>query len=186
MAQLPALLCDPLYLDLYPPISGNLPPLSPLADDCTAHTFYTFNVKSGRRWEGVFLLPHNQSDSLLDMCLHLGPLSSRSHERIVPLQVKACPSPGRPYHAFLPALGLCIFSYSSLSFLSLFPIETSAIGARGGLSWLSVRLSIWAQIMISWFVGSSPLLGSALTAYGTYLGFSLSLCLFPSLPPLPK
>lgn len=130
MAQLLALLCDPLYLDLYPPISGNLPPFSPLADDYTAHIFYTFNVKSGRHWKGVFLLPHNQSYSLLDMCLHLGLFPPVPMKQLSLLQVKVCPSPGRPYHAFLPALGLCIFSYSSLSFLSLFPIETSGLSGH--------------------------------------------------------
>ena len=49
-------------------------------------------------------------------------------------------------------------------------------------AWVS-RSSIWllilAVVMISRFVGSSPMSGSALTA-GSCLGFSLSLCLCPS------
>ena len=37
-------------------------------------------------------------------------------------------------------------------------------GAPGWLSWLSVRLLFSAQVMISWFTGSSPASGSVLTA----------------------
>ena len=46
---------------------------------------------------------------------------------------------------------------------------------------LSVRLLILAQVMISWFVGSSPTSGSALRAQGL-LGI-LSLTLSLSVPP---
>ena len=46
------------------------------------------------------------------------------------------------------------------------------------LSYLGVRLSISAQVTISWFVGSSPTSGSALMAL-SLLGFSLSLSLCP-------
>ena len=33
------------------------------------------------------------------------------------------------------------------------------LGGPGWLSWLSIRLLILAQVMISWFMGSSPVLG---------------------------
>ena len=36
-------------------------------------------------------------------------------------------------------------------------------GAPGWLSRLSVGLLVWAQVVISWFVSSSPPLGSVLT-----------------------
>ena len=49
----------------------------------------------------------------------------------------------------------------------------------GWLSWLSVRLLVSAWVMISWFVGSSPVLGSTLTAWSLsgilFLPLSLSL-----------
>ena len=38
-------------------------------------------------------------------------------------------------------------------------------GAPGWLSWLSIRLLVSAQVMISWFMRSSPTSGSALTAW---------------------
>ena len=59
--------------------------------------------------------------------------------------------------------------------------ESSFKGRAGGapewLSLLSVRLSVSAQVMISWFVSSSPTLGSALT--GRSLLGILSLCPSP-------
>ena len=58
----------------------------------------------------------------------------------------------------------------------------SVLGVPGWLSWLSVQLLISAQVTVSWFVGLSPALGSALTTRNL-LGFSfssLSLCPFPA------
>ena len=52
-------------------------------------------------------------------------------------------------------------------------------GARGWLNQLSVQFLISAQVMISWFVSSSPALGSVLTAW------SLLGILSPSLSALP-
>ena len=51
-------------------------------------------------------------------------------------------------------------------------------GVPGWLSRLSIRLLILVQVMISWFVGSCPTLGSALTVW-SLLGI---LCLPLSLP----
>ena len=55
-------------------------------------------------------------------------------------------------------------------------------GAPEYFSWLSIQLLISAQVMISWFVSSSPALGSMLTAWGL-LGF-LSPSLSAPYPPL--
>ena len=52
----------------------------------------------------------------------------------------------------------------------------------GWLSQLSVGLLVSARVMVSWFVSSSPTLGSMLTVWsllGT-LSFPLSLCSSPS------
>ena len=46
------------------------------------------------------------------------------------------------------------------------------LGAPGWLSCLNIQLLISAQVVISWFMGSSPAPGSALKA-GACLGFSL-------------
>ena len=62
-------------------------------------------------------------------------------------------------------------------------LKTMTPGAPGRLSRLSVQLLIWGQVMISWFVRSSPALGVALMAQnllGT-LSFPLSLSFPPSL-----
>ena len=53
------------------------------------------------------------------------------------------------------------------------------VGAPAELSWLSIRLLILAQVMISWFVGSSPKSGSVLTARSLLEILSLSLCPYP-------
>ena len=52
-----------------------------------------------------------------------------------------------------------------------------------GLSWLSLRLLVSAQVMISWSVSSSPALGSRLTVQSLFgiLSFSLSPCPSPAL-----
>ena len=50
-------------------------------------------------------------------------------------------------------------------------------GVPGWLSWLSDRVVVSAQVMISWFMSSSPMLGSALASC-SLLGI---LSLFPSL-----
>ena len=42
-------------------------------------------------------------------------------------------------------------------------------------SWLSIQLLVSAQVMISWFVGSSPTLGSALVVQSLLGILSLSL-----------
>ena len=59
--------------------------------------------------------------------------------------------------------------------------EGGDAGGAGWLSWLSILTS--AQVMISRFVGSSRLLGSALTAQSLLgvLSLSLSLCPSPAL-----
>ena len=44
-------------------------------------------------------------------------------------------------------------------------LNSSPLGASGWLSWLNVRFLISSQAMISWFVRSSPTLGSALTVW---------------------
>ena len=59
------------------------------------------------------------------------------------------------------------------------------------LSQLSVQLLILAQVIISWFVSSSPTLGSTLTAQNLLGSRSLFLSLCPSpvralTPPLSK
>ena len=41
--------------------------------------------------------------------------------------------------------------------------EEKGLGTPGWLSWLSIRLLISAQVMISWLLRSSPVWGSALT-----------------------
>ena len=58
-------------------------------------------------------------------------------------------------------------------------------GAPGGLSQMSIRLLISAQVMISWFVGLIPVSGSMLAAQSLFgiLSLSLSLCHPP--PPAP-
>ena len=59
------------------------------------------------------------------------------------------------------------------------PVLNSFLGAPGGLGRVSVRLLISAQVTISRFVGSSPVLGSARTVWSLLgiLSLSLSLCL---------
>ena len=51
---------------------------------------------------------------------------------------------------------------------------------RGWLSWLSDRLLVLAQAMISWFMSSNPVLGSVLTEQSLLGILSLSLSLCPS------
>ena len=53
-------------------------------------------------------------------------------------------------------------------------------GAPGGLSQLSIQLLILAQVMISRFMNSSPVLGSVLTVQSLLGILSPSLCLYPS------
>ena len=53
-------------------------------------------------------------------------------------------------------------------------------GAPGWLSWLNIRLLVLAQVMISVFVGSSPVSGSVLTVRNLLGILSPSLCLCPS------
>ena len=45
-------------------------------------------------------------------------------------------------------------------------------------SWVaqSVKQLTWAQVMISWFVSSSPVSGPGLTAWSLFQALSLSLC----------
>ena len=66
-------------------------------------------------------------------------------------------------------------------FLFKFQLVNSVIGAPGWLSWLSVQLLISAQVMISWFLRSSPMLSFVLTAWSLF-GI-LSLSPFISVPP---
>ena len=61
------------------------------------------------------------------------------------------------------------------------PIGIKRLGAPGWLSWLSIELWISAQVMISWFVGSSPASGCSLTVW-SLVGI-LSLLLSLPLPP---
>ena len=56
----------------------------------------------------------------------------------------------------------------------------SSKGAPGWLSRLSIQLLVWAQVMISRFVSSSPTLSSALTSQSLLGILSLSLSLYPS------
>ena len=58
-------------------------------------------------------------------------------------------------------------------------------GTPGGHSRLSTQLLVLAQVMNSWFMGSSPELGSVLTVWSLFgiLSLSLSLSLSPSLCP---
>ena len=65
-----------------------------------------------------------------------------------------------------------------------FTKKQQTMGVPGWLSWLSIRLLISAQVMISQFTGSGPASVSALTAWSLLgiLGFSLSLSLCPSPP----
>ena len=58
-------------------------------------------------------------------------------------------------------------------------LKNTHFGAPEWLSQLSIWLLILAQVMISWFMSSSPASGSVLTAC---FGFcvSISLCLFPA------
>ena len=53
-------------------------------------------------------------------------------------------------------------------------------GAPGWLSWLSVWLLIWAQVMISGVVRWSPAAGYTLSRESTWDSLSLSLCLLTS------
>ena len=53
-------------------------------------------------------------------------------------------------------------------------------GAPGWLSWLSVLLLVSAQVTISWFVGSSPALGSALSMEPAWDSLSPFPCFCPS------
>ena len=46
--------------------------------------------------------------------------------------------------------------------------RTTVVRVPGWLSWFSVQVWIWAQVMISQFVGSSPASGSVLTAQGSF------------------
>ena len=64
---------------------------------------------------------------------------------------------------------LFLWNFSS----TFFYLQSKASWVPGWLSLLSVWLLISAQVMISWFVGSSPVLGSVLTAQILSL---LSLC----------
>ena len=58
---------------------------------------------------------------------------------------------------------------------NLFPFRMWFLGAPEWLSWLTGQLLVSAQVTISWFVGSSPTSGSAMTMQcRTCLGFSLS------------
>ena len=65
------------------------------------------------------------------------------------------------------------------------PQKIKTRGVPGWLSQLSVWLLTWAQVMMSWFMGSSPQAGSALTALSLEPAsdsVSLSVSLFLSLP----
>ena len=65
---------------------------------------------------------------------------------------------------------------------SILAKKTIKMHARvpGCLSRLSVRLFISAQVMISWFVSSSPAPGSVLTVQSLLGILSLFLCLSPA------
>ena len=58
--------------------------------------------------------------------------------------------------------------------------DKSALEVPGWLSWLNIQLLISAQVMISLFVGSNPMLSSVLTAQGLLGILSLSLSLHTS------
>ena len=68
----------------------------------------------------------------------------------------------------------------------VFLCKRQMLGASGWLSRLSIRLLMSAQVMISWFVGSSPAWGTALTAWSLLGILSLPLSLSLSAPPLLK
>ena len=59
--------------------------------------------------------------------------------------------------------------------------EQCGRGVPGWLSWLSIRLLVSAQVVISLFVGSSPVSGSALTIWNLLGILSLSISLSVSL-----
>ena len=59
-------------------------------------------------------------------------------------------------------------------------------GSPGWLSWLSDQLLTYAQVMISWFMSSSPELGSVLTAWSLLGILSLPLSAPPSLSASPQ
>ena len=59
-------------------------------------------------------------------------------------------------------------------FHEVFVQSYNLLGAPGWLIWLSTPLLVLAQVMISWFVGSNSMLGSALTVLGIH---SLALAL---------
>ena len=55
------------------------------------------------------------------------------------------------------------------------------VGAPWWLSWLSIRFLVSAQVVISWFVGLSPALGSTLVILGLLGILSPSLSVLPLL-----
>ena len=46
-----------------------------------------------------------------------------------------------------------------------FSIKYDSIGVPGWLSWLSIRLLVLAEVMVSFAVGSSPVLGPLLSRF---------------------
>ena len=60
-------------------------------------------------------------------------------------------------------------------------LKNKLLGEPGWLSGLSIQLLVSAQVTISWFIGSSPGLASALTVWS--LLWILSLSPFLSAPP---
>ena len=64
----------------------------------------------------------------------------------------------------------------------LYPLSgfNRCLGAPGWFSWFTVRLSVSAQVIISWFVGLSLALGSGMTAQSLLGILSLSLSFCPS------
>ena len=59
-------------------------------------------------------------------------------------------------------------------------VKETKEGNPGWLSWLSIRLLISSEVMISQFVGLSPMLDSVLTGWGLLRILSLSFCLSPA------
>ena len=154
--------------------------------------FSVLGSASGRRWWETRARKEGRSQDISLHCASHGVSCSGSVSSAVP------DSPRRPgsWHWWchlqpqgwwqrLVVVNLRVISPSSncpFNSFNTFLTNASVLNplyrrAPGWLSWLSIRLSTSALVMISWFVRLSPVLGCALTAQSLLGTLSLSLSL---------
>ena len=104
----------------------------------------------GRGTRNAEVTPHLQISGSLCTChpLFTYVSSPRSEVQFLP---KGCRE-----KSWVNLKNLCIIFYFALK-------SYNCPGAPGWLSWLSIQLLISARVMVSWFMGSRPESGSALT-----------------------